>query len=248
MTLGAGGWPGASLCGNAPLSSLFTPKSAASGCSGDNSGLRALPDAHRHLRCSSSFPFPKMLPASCSLRDSARPTVVPLLHAEAQSQLARTNFCLASKGIIIAACSLRDWELFSFQLPSYSNWKFRDQYPPASSISNLSLPRFPFKFSGSTNLCPSGGFSLLLSCCCANQHSCSDGRYPSNGRTVFIFVCVYLCLHRHVHWERFACVRMKQGVQIGTRECSSRRVCLQVGVCKLCVCIYGADPVLEMWV
>lgn len=68
-----------------------------------------------------------------------------------------------------------DWDPFSSWLPPYSNWEVKDQYSPASSISNLSLLRFSFRFLGFTNPCPKGGISLLLSCCCANQHSCSDG-------------------------------------------------------------------------
>lgn len=61
-TVGARDWPGASLHGSALLSSLFMLKNAACACSGDNSSLRALPAGYRHIRCSSSFPFPQDAP------------------------------------------------------------------------------------------------------------------------------------------------------------------------------------------
>lgn len=174
-TVGARDWLGASLCGSALLRSLFTLKNAACVCSGDNSSLQALPAASRHIRCSSSFPFPQhdpnlLLPSPILPYLQLSPFCMQRLSHT--SGLISASLQRASPLLCVSQC---DWELFSFQLPPYSNWEVRDQYPPASSVSNLSLPRFPFRLLGSTNPCPKGGFSLLLSCCCANQHSCSNG-------------------------------------------------------------------------
>lgn len=146
-------------------------------CSGDHdSSLRALPAISRHVRCSSSFPFTQdapdfPLPSSTLLDLQMSPSSMQMLSHKLPG-LMSAWFRRASSLLCISRC---DWELFSSQLPPYSSWEVKDQYRPPSSISNLSLPRFSFKFLGSTNLCPRGGFSLLLSCCCANQHSFSDG-------------------------------------------------------------------------
>ena len=163
-------WPGASLCGSALLSSLFILKNAAHVCSGDhNSNLQALPAASRHIRCLSSFPFPQDAP-NLPLPSPTLPDLQlsPFSMQRVSHKLPGLISAWLQRASSLLCVSQCDRELFSSQLPPYSNWEAKGQYPPASSISNLSLPRFPFKFSGSTNLCPRGGFSLLLSCCCAN--------------------------------------------------------------------------------
>lgn len=194
-TVGARNWPGASLCGSALLSSLFTLKNAACVCSGDNSSLQALPAASRHIRCSSSFPFPQdapnLLPPSPALPDLQ---LSPFSMQRLSHKLPGLISAWLQRASSLLCVSQCDWELFSSQLPPYSKWAVRDPYPSASSISNLSLPKFPFKFSGSTNPCPKGGFSLPLFCRCANQHSRSDGRYPSNGKNyISPYICVCVC-------------------------------------------------------
>lgn len=53
-------------------------------------------------------------------------------------------------------------------LPASSTLEIGDQYPSAFFITDLSIPKLPLVLPGSTNPHPKGGFSLLLSCCCAN--------------------------------------------------------------------------------
>lgn len=145
-------------------------------CSGDDSSLQALPDASRHIRRSSSFPFPQDAP-NLPLPSPTLPDLQlsPFSMQTLSHKLPILISAWLQRASILLHVSQCDWELFSSHLPPYFNWEVRNQYSSASSVSNFSLPRFPFKFSGSTKLCPEGGFSPLLSCCCANQHSCSDG-------------------------------------------------------------------------
>lgn len=57
--------------------------------------------------------------------------------------------------------------------------------------------------------------------------------------SLYLRVCMFACVCTGVCARKGLCVcTKKQGVQIGTWECSSR-VCMQVGVCKLCVYLWS---------
>lgn len=243
---GAGDWLRASLCGSALLSSLFMLTNAARTCSRDNSSLQALPAASRHIR--SYPPFPKMLP-TCQSPPLLYQTYSCLLYAKAQSQIARINFCLTSKGTIITVCFLV-WLGAVFLLIT-SLLKLGGQGQISSCFLHLSLPRFSHSLGPQIHV-PKEDFLFCFPVAVPTSIAIVMADAPVMEKLCFsLYLCVCACLLVFAQMcalGRVCVVHIKARSADRYLECSSRRVYMQVGACKRCVFIYGAGPILEMWV
>ena len=170
------------------------------------------------------------------------------LYAEAQSQAARTNFYLASKGIVVAVCfSVRLGAIF-LSTPS-GRLGTNILLLPASQA--LHFPGSLSNSQGPQILVPKEDLLFCFPAAVPASTAAAIPDVPAVEKlcsSLQLCVCVLMFAQACVLGKVCVCARIKAASADRYRECSSSRVCLQVGVCKLCVCIYGAGLVLEMWV
>lgn len=197
---------------------------------------------------------PILLSPRCSqpaspLPYSTRPTVVSFLYAKAQSQIARINFCLTSKGTIITVCFLV-WLGAVFLLIT-SLLKLGGQGPISSCFLHLSLPRFSHSWGPQIHV-PKEDFLFCFPVAVPTSIAVVMADAPVMEKLCFsLYLCVCACLLVFAQMcalGRVYVVHIKARSADRYLECSSRRVYMQVGACKRCVFIYGAGTILEMWV